>query len=142
MNFLLEAWAEIDYKKVTKRIRGVIHQSKGSDLLNSHGPPGSYETSRPEGMKYLIVIEETETGYSAYSPDVQGCVSTGSTREECAANIREAIEFHLEGMKEEGLAVPQPSSSNQRVRSLEFSRATGFLRDAPPFQRSFHIRAI
>ena len=62
-------------------------------------------------MKYFIVIEETDTEYSAYSPDVPGCVSTGSAREECAANMREAIEFPLEGMKEEGLVVPQPSSS-------------------------------
>lgn len=58
--------------------------------------------------KYLIVIEETSTGYSAYSPDLLGCVSTGRTREELERNIREAIEFHLEGMRLEGIQAPVP----------------------------------
>jgi predicted RNase H-like HicB family nuclease len=53
--------------------------------------------------KYLIVIEEISTGYSAYSPDVPGCVSTGRTREEVESNMREAIEFHVEGMRLEDL---------------------------------------
>jgi len=53
--------------------------------------------------KYLIVIEQTETRYSAYSPDLAGCVSAGRTREEVERNMREAIEFHLEGME-----VPDP----------------------------------
>ena len=48
--------------------------------------------------RYLIVIEKTETGYSAYSPDLPGCVSTGGTRDEVESNMREAIEFHLDGM--------------------------------------------
>jgi predicted RNase H-like HicB family nuclease len=58
--------------------------------------------------KYLIVIEETSTGFSAYSPDLPGCVSTGPTREEVERNMREAIEFHLEGLRLEGLEVPEP----------------------------------
>ncbi|HUI40697.1 MAG TPA: type II toxin-antitoxin system HicB family antitoxin [Terriglobia bacterium] len=57
--------------------------------------------------KYLIVIEETATGYSAYSPDLPGCVSTGRTRPEVKRNMREAIEFHLEGLRLEGLEVPE-----------------------------------
>ncbi len=61
-------------------------------------------------MKYLIVIEKTSTGYSAYSPDLPGCVSTGKTREEIEQNMREAIEFHLEGLREEGYKIPEPSS--------------------------------
>ena len=48
--------------------------------------------------KYLIVIEETSTGYSAYSPDLDGCVSTGRTREEVEKNMQEAIAFHLDGL--------------------------------------------
>ena len=59
-------------------------------------------------MKYLIVLEPTATGYSAYSPDLLGCVSTGPTREACERNMREAIEFHLDGMREQGEAVPDP----------------------------------
>jgi predicted RNase H-like HicB family nuclease len=60
--------------------------------------------------KYLIIVEETETGYSAYSPDVPGCGSTGETKEEVERNIQEAIEFHLEGLLEEGYEIPEPSS--------------------------------
>lgn len=60
--------------------------------------------------KYLIVIEETSTGYSAFSPDLPGCVSTGATREEVELNMREAIEFHLDGLREEEYEVPEPHS--------------------------------
>lgn len=66
-------------------------------------------------MKYLIVIEESETGYSAYSPDIPGCVSTGGTQEETLANMREAIAFHIEGLREEGFPIPKPSSVSSYV---------------------------
>ena len=61
-------------------------------------------------MKYLVVVEKTETGFSAYSPDVPGCVSTGRTEEETEANMKEAIEFNVDGLKQEGLPVPPPST--------------------------------
>ncbi len=60
--------------------------------------------------QYLIVIEQTETGYSAYSPDLLGCVSTGATREEVKQNMREAVEFHLDGLE-----IPQPTTSSVYV---------------------------
>ncbi len=66
-------------------------------------------------MKYLIILEKTKTGYSAYSPDLPGCVATGGTREETEQNMREAVEFHLEGLKLEGFEIPQPSSSSAYV---------------------------
>lgn len=66
-------------------------------------------------MQYLIVIEKTPSGYSAYSPDLDGCVATGSTKEEIEQNMREAIEFHLEGLRHEGYSVPQPSSYSTYV---------------------------
>ncbi|MGB0562308.1 MAG: type II toxin-antitoxin system HicB family antitoxin [Spirulinaceae cyanobacterium] len=66
-------------------------------------------------MQYLIVIEQTETGYSAYSPDVPGCISTGTTREDVEQNMREAILFHLDGLKSEGLEIPQPTTSSAYV---------------------------
>ena len=53
-----------------------------------------------------IVVEETETGFSAYSPDLSGCVATGETREEVERVMTEAIAFHLEGLRKEGLQVP------------------------------------
>jgi predicted RNase H-like HicB family nuclease len=65
--------------------------------------------------KYLIVIEPTQTGFSAYSPDLPGCVSTGRTREEVEQNMREAIAFHLDGLREEGQAVPEPQTSSAYV---------------------------
>ena len=61
-------------------------------------------------MRYAIVIEKAEGNYYAYVPDLPGCVATGSTVAEVEAEIREAIEFHLDGMREDGLAIPAPSS--------------------------------
>jgi len=61
-------------------------------------------------MKYLVIIEETETGYSAFSPDLPGCIAAGSSREEVEKNMKEAIAFHLEGMSQEGLEAPQSNS--------------------------------
>lgn len=65
---------------------------------------------------YLIIIEKTSTGYSAYSPDLPGCVSTGATREEVERNMQEAIEFHLAGLREEGYPIPEPVSASAYVR--------------------------
>ncbi len=62
-------------------------------------------------MRYAIVIERTPNNYSAYVPDLPGCVATGATLEEVEAHLREAIEFHLDGMREDGLALPEPSAS-------------------------------
>ena len=60
--------------------------------------------------KYLIVVEKTRTGFSAYSPDLDGCVATGSTRKQVERAMREAIEFHLEGLRSQGYRVPAPHS--------------------------------
>jgi len=61
-------------------------------------------------MRYAIVIEKAEGNYSAYVPDLPGCISTGVTVEETEQAIREAIEFHLEGLRRDGEPVPAPSS--------------------------------
>jgi|TARA_B100000315_G_scaffold24522_1_gene21228 predicted RNase H-like HicB family nuclease len=66
-------------------------------------------------VKYLIIIEQTDTGYSAYSPDLPGCASTGITTEETEMNMREAIEFHIAGLKLEGFEAPKPSSKYSYV---------------------------
>jgi len=66
-------------------------------------------------MKYLVIIEKTDTGYSAFSPDLPGCVATGATKERAEKNMRNAIAFHLEGMQEEGLKIPQPHSTSTYV---------------------------
>ena len=62
-------------------------------------------------MRYAIVIEKAENNYAAYVPDLPGCVATGQTIEETEKEIREAIDLHLRGMREDGLPIPEPSSS-------------------------------
>ena len=62
-------------------------------------------------MRYAIVIEKASGNYSAYVPDLPGCVATGDNIKAVEAEIREAIAFHIEGLREDGLAVPPPSSS-------------------------------
>ena len=59
-------------------------------------------------MNYTVVIERGPNNYAAYVPDLPGCVATGGTRDEAARNIREAIRFHLEGMRADGLPIPEP----------------------------------
>ena len=60
--------------------------------------------------RYLIIIEETATGFSAYSPDLPGCVATGATRNEVEQEMHDAIEFHIEGLRLADETVPQPRS--------------------------------
>jgi len=69
-------------------------------------------------MRYAIVIEKAENNYSAYVPDLPGCVATGATVEEAESQIREAIEFHLDGLREDGSPIPQPAS---RVEYVEIA---------------------
>ncbi len=66
-------------------------------------------------MRYAIVIEKAELNYSAYVPDLPGCIATGSTVHEAEKLIREAIVFHLEGLQEDGISPPQPQSQVEYV---------------------------
>ena len=66
-------------------------------------------------MRYLVVVEEGTTSFGAYVPDLPGCVAAGETREEVLRLIRDAIEFHIEGLKQEGQPVPPPSSTSAVV---------------------------
>lgn len=61
-------------------------------------------------MRYAIIIEKTATNYSVYVPDLPGCIATGQTVEEAEKEISTAIEFHIEGMLEDGLTIPAPTS--------------------------------
>jgi predicted RNase H-like HicB family nuclease len=61
-------------------------------------------------MRYAVVIEKADGNYSAYVPDLPGCVATGRTVEAVEAEIREAVRFHIEGLKADGLPVPQPTT--------------------------------
>jgi len=66
-------------------------------------------------MRYAVVIEKAANNYSAYVPDLPGCVATGASIAETEAQIREAIEFHLEGLREDGLPIPPASSQVEYV---------------------------
>lgn len=66
-------------------------------------------------MRYAVVIEKGESSYGAYVPDLPGCVAAGDSKEEAIRLIQEAIEFHIEGLREEGEPVPPPSSSVEFV---------------------------
>jgi predicted RNase H-like HicB family nuclease len=62
-------------------------------------------------MRYLVVVEEGATSFGAYAPDLPGCVAAGETREEALALIRDAIEFHINGLKNAGEPIPTPLST-------------------------------
>ena len=66
-------------------------------------------------MRYAIVIEKTEGNYSAYVPDLPGCVATGASMQEVEAQIRAAIEFHIDGLREDGMTIQPPSSQVEYV---------------------------
>jgi predicted RNase H-like HicB family nuclease len=68
---------------------------------------------------YAVVIEKAQGNYSAYVPDLPGCVSTGRTLNEVERSIREAIEFHLEGMREVGEPIPEPTSIAREIEVIQ-----------------------
>ena len=92
--------------------RQFVHSTKPG-LVTVPGKPN--DDLIEEMKKYLIVIEETGTGYSAYSPDLDGCVATGRTRDEVEREMKEAIAFHLEGMTRSGEPIPEPHTYSTYV---------------------------
>jgi predicted RNase H-like HicB family nuclease len=66
-------------------------------------------------MRYAVIVEEGKTSFGAYVPDLPGCVAVGETKEEVLNLIQEAIEFHIEGLREDGQPIPEPSSSIEYV---------------------------
>jgi predicted RNase H-like HicB family nuclease len=70
-------------------------------------------------MRYIVVIEKGETSYGAYVPDLPGCIAVGETLEEVKTLIAEAIEFHIEGMLEDNLPIPQPVSIAHQIEVLD-----------------------
>lgn len=105
------------FKHPSKPGRVTVAGKPGDDLA-----PGTLqypetvwsEEVRPK-IRYAIVIEKAESNYSAYVPDLPGCVATGATVEEAESQIREAIEFHLEGMREDGISIPAAVSKVEYV---------------------------
>lgn len=68
-------------------------------------------------MRYVIVIEKAAGNYSAYAPDLPGCVATGTTIEEIEQQMKEAIAFHLDGLREDGLPIPEPTTLCEYVEA-------------------------
>jgi predicted RNase H-like HicB family nuclease len=68
-------------------------------------------------MRYAVVIEKADGNYSAYVPDLPGCVATGATVSEVETEIRAAIRFHIEGLKADGVSVPAPTSIAEYVEA-------------------------
>jgi len=66
-------------------------------------------------MRYAVVIEKAEGNYSAYVPDLPGCVAAGATPEEAEKEIREAIRFHLDGLRDDGVPIPEPTSIREYI---------------------------
>ena len=108
------------------KVRDVIRliQSDGWLHVGTKGSHRQYKHPRKRGrvtvpghLKYGVVIESGANNYSAYVPDLPGCVSTGRTLEEVQRNIKDAIEFHLEGMREDGEPIPQPSTRCEYVEA-------------------------
>ena len=66
-------------------------------------------------MRYAVVVEEGENSFGAYVPDLPGCAAVGESREEVLQLIREAVEFHIEGLREDGQPIPEPSSSIEYI---------------------------
>jgi len=66
-------------------------------------------------MKYFVVIEKTSTGYSAYSPDLPGCIATADTKDEVQREMQDAVAFHLDDLRQEGIAIPEPHSTSSYV---------------------------
>jgi len=85
---------------------------------------------------YLIIIEQQENNFSAYCPDVPGCVATGKTPDETRKNFLEALEMHFEGLREDGLPIPKPTSSF----AFAFDDCTGVLNIRT--KKSTHLKLI
>ena len=66
-------------------------------------------------LKYLVVIEKTSTGYSAYSPDLPGCIATADTKDDVQREMQDAVAFHLDGLRQEGMPIPEPHSTSSYV---------------------------
>jgi predicted RNase H-like HicB family nuclease/predicted RNA binding protein YcfA (HicA-like mRNA interferase family) len=104
------------YKHPIKPGRVTVAGKPSDDIAPQQHP----EAIRSEGemmMRYAVVIEKADGNYSAYVPDLPGCVATGATVEAVEAEIREAIRFHIDGLKADGLEVPAPTSIAEYVET-------------------------
>jgi predicted RNase H-like HicB family nuclease len=93
-----------------RRAEEAARQAREAAYLSIRASQVSLKEKSKPTKGYLVVFEKSKSNYSAYSPDLPGCVATGKTRQEAEKNMKEAIRFHLEGLKEDGLNLPEASS--------------------------------
>jgi predicted RNase H-like HicB family nuclease len=72
--------------------------------------------------EYLIIYEKTKTGYSSYSPDIEGCIAVGETKEECESSMKEALKYHIELMLEKGYEIPKPKKREASFVKINFRK--------------------
>ncbi len=101
------------WRLVSQEGRQLKHPVKPGRVTIAGNP-----SSRPKNMKYVVIYEKTNTGYSCYAPDLPGCVAAGDDLAETKALMERAIEMHLVGMREDGDAIPIPTTA---VEYLEVS---------------------
>lgn len=102
-------------KKGTVTVAGKPSVDIPPGTLNSAPETGRAEEGEVKRMRYLVVVEKGPTSFGAYVPDLPGCVAAGESKEEILSLIRDAIELHLGGLKEEGQPIPAPSSTSELV---------------------------
>ncbi len=90
---------------------------------------------------YLIIIEPTNTGFSAYSPDLNGCITVGETVEETRKNMQEAIELYLEELAENGEAIPAPKKLKDQINTIGDLQNGTFIAFIPNQTEDFHAKS-
>jgi predicted RNase H-like HicB family nuclease/predicted RNA binding protein YcfA (HicA-like mRNA interferase family) len=107
------------FKHPSKAATVTVAGKPGVDVppgtLKRHPEAGRPEKVRHTVMRYMVVIERGENSWGAHVPDLPGCVAVGDTREEVVQLIREAIDFHIGGLRQDGLPVPSPASESEFV---------------------------
>ena len=102
-------------KKGTVTVSGKPGVDIPPGTLNSALKQAGLKKQERTAMRYLVVVEKGPTSYGAYAPDLPGCVAAGDTKDEALTLIREAIEFHLEGLAQDGEPIPPPASTSELV---------------------------
>jgi predicted RNA binding protein YcfA (HicA-like mRNA interferase family)/predicted RNase H-like HicB family nuclease len=102
------------YKHPTKAGRVTLPGHPNDDSSAGYSEQ-RFQTSRVESMNYVVIYEKSATGWAAYVPDLPGVVTTGPTRSEVRSLIQQAIEFHLDGLKEDRLPIPEPSAEAEII---------------------------
>ena len=98
-----------DSRRAAEQAEKIVQKAEKETVLRTE------ETDKDSGHKYLVIYEKANSNYSAYLPDLPGCIATGKNKGEVEKNIKKAIAFHIDGLKKDGLVIPKPSSFTEYV---------------------------